>query len=270
MNSVLNFRNMRWCCRSESWSLFCVSRVTHPEWCGRLPVTPGARPSALRIFSTQRGRSPTALLNTPQTCLVWHSTDTRTARFVLQTLNCVCLASTTQTHRCSFIEILKKKRICIFLQGLFSSVTCPGLVMTNLTFGILPSFFWTLIMPIMWMVRVHSLFYMFMCNFPKLLKTFFCFRQTDPNFHQHFYTHPKQWSRGTGVFLSHDLYFYLCSLLFWCLVNAPKIINVHSASLQFWLFLQKPEVLDSRAKYHSLTSGLGTKYTEPRQVSLQR
>uniref|UniRef100_A0A8C7XGH3 3-keto-steroid reductase/17-beta-hydroxysteroid dehydrogenase 7 n=1 Tax=Oryzias sinensis TaxID=183150 RepID=A0A8C7XGH3_9TELE len=87
-------------------------------------------------------------------------------------------------------------------QGLFSSVTCPGLVMTNLTFGILPSFFWTLIMPIMWMVRVCSLFYIFMCNFPKLLKTFFCFRQTDQDFHQHFYTHPKQRSRGTVLVVS--------------------------------------------------------------------
>lgn len=36
---------------------------------------------------------------------------------------------------------------------------------------------------------------------------------------------------------------------------------------QHWLFLQKPESLDPRAKYHSLTSGLGTNYTEPRQVS---
>ncbi|XP_061549644.1 3-keto-steroid reductase/17-beta-hydroxysteroid dehydrogenase 7-like isoform X1 [Phycodurus eques] len=37
-------------------------------------------------------------------------------------------------------------------QGLFSTVVCPGLVMTNLTYGILPSFFWTFIMPIMWLV----------------------------------------------------------------------------------------------------------------------
>uniref|UniRef100_A0AAQ5YWX5 3-keto-steroid reductase/17-beta-hydroxysteroid dehydrogenase 7 n=1 Tax=Amphiprion ocellaris TaxID=80972 RepID=A0AAQ5YWX5_AMPOC len=72
-------------------------------------------------------------------------------------------------------------------QGLFSSVICPGLVMTNLTYGILPSFFWTLIMPIMWL---------------------------------------------------------------------------------HWLFLQKPESLDPRAKYHSLTSGLGTNYTQPRQMDI--
>ncbi|KAG8549066.1 hypothetical protein GDO81_022897 [Engystomops pustulosus] len=38
-------------------------------------------------------------------------------------------------------------------KGLFSSVVCPGLVMTNLTYGILPSFFWTLIMPVMWLVN---------------------------------------------------------------------------------------------------------------------
>ncbi|XP_056248229.1 3-keto-steroid reductase/17-beta-hydroxysteroid dehydrogenase 7-like isoform X2 [Seriola aureovittata] len=72
-------------------------------------------------------------------------------------------------------------------QGLFSSVICPGLVMTNLTYGILPSFFWTLIMPIMWL---------------------------------------------------------------------------------HWLFLQKSESLDPRAKYHSLTSGLGTNYTQPRKMDI--
>uniref|UniRef100_A0A8C8SC55 3-keto-steroid reductase/17-beta-hydroxysteroid dehydrogenase 7 n=2 Tax=Pelusios castaneus TaxID=367368 RepID=A0A8C8SC55_9SAUR len=38
-------------------------------------------------------------------------------------------------------------------QGLYSSVVCPGIVMTNLTYGILPSFFWKLLMPIIWMMR---------------------------------------------------------------------------------------------------------------------
>ncbi|XP_030647401.1 3-keto-steroid reductase/17-beta-hydroxysteroid dehydrogenase 7 [Chanos chanos] len=41
-------------------------------------------------------------------------------------------------------------------QGLYSSVICPGLVMTNLTYGILPSFFWSLIMPIMWLIRIFT------------------------------------------------------------------------------------------------------------------
>ncbi|XP_071984222.1 3-keto-steroid reductase/17-beta-hydroxysteroid dehydrogenase 7 isoform X2 [Engystomops pustulosus] len=41
-------------------------------------------------------------------------------------------------------------------KGLFSSVVCPGLVMTNLTYGILPSFFWTLIMPVMWLIRLFT------------------------------------------------------------------------------------------------------------------
>ncbi|KAM7162711.1 3-keto-steroid reductase/17-beta-hydroxysteroid dehydrogenase 7 isoform 4-T4 [Macrochelys suwanniensis] len=41
-------------------------------------------------------------------------------------------------------------------QGLYSSVVCPGLVMTNLTYGILPSFFWKLIMPIMWIIRFFT------------------------------------------------------------------------------------------------------------------
>nr|BEH16725.1 hydroxysteroid 17-beta dehydrogenase 7 [Sardinops melanostictus] len=41
-------------------------------------------------------------------------------------------------------------------QGLYSSVICPGLVMTNLTYGILPSFFWTLFMPILWLIRIFT------------------------------------------------------------------------------------------------------------------
>ncbi|CAB1325828.1 unnamed protein product [Coregonus sp. 'balchen'] len=39
-------------------------------------------------------------------------------------------------------------------QGL--SVICPGLVMTNLTYGILPTFFWTLIMPITYLIRIFT------------------------------------------------------------------------------------------------------------------
>uniref|UniRef100_A0A4W3K307 3-keto-steroid reductase/17-beta-hydroxysteroid dehydrogenase 7 n=1 Tax=Callorhinchus milii TaxID=7868 RepID=A0A4W3K307_CALMI len=41
-------------------------------------------------------------------------------------------------------------------QGLFSSVICPGLVLTNLTYGILHPFIWTLLMPIMWLIRVFT------------------------------------------------------------------------------------------------------------------
>ncbi|KAM8888154.1 3-keto-steroid reductase/17-beta-hydroxysteroid dehydrogenase 7 [Synchiropus picturatus] len=44
-------------------------------------------------------------------------------------------------------------------QGLYSSVICPGFVKTNLTYGILPSlptFFWTLLMPIFWLIRLFT------------------------------------------------------------------------------------------------------------------
>nr|XP_061787280.1 3-keto-steroid reductase/17-beta-hydroxysteroid dehydrogenase 7-like [Nerophis lumbriciformis] len=91
-------------------------------------------------------------------------------------------------------------------QGLFSSVICPGLVMTNLTYGILPSFFWTLIMPVMWLIRI--------------------------------FTHTFTLTPYNGAESLH------------------------------WLFLQSPESLDPRAKYHSLTSGFGTNYTEPRQMDV--
>ncbi|XP_043989109.1 3-keto-steroid reductase/17-beta-hydroxysteroid dehydrogenase 7-like [Gambusia affinis] len=91
-------------------------------------------------------------------------------------------------------------------QGLFSSVICPGLVMTNLTYGILPSFFWTLIMPIMWLIRIFT--------------------------------------------------------------NTFTLTPHNGAEALHWLFLQKPESLDPRVKYQSLTSGLGTNYTEPRRMDL--
>uniref|UniRef100_UPI00398EFD27 3-keto-steroid reductase/17-beta-hydroxysteroid dehydrogenase 7 isoform X2 n=1 Tax=Pristiophorus japonicus TaxID=55135 RepID=UPI00398EFD27 len=42
------------------------------------------------------------------------------------------------------------------LSGLFSSVVCPGLVLTNLTYGIFPPVFWTLITPILWLIRVFT------------------------------------------------------------------------------------------------------------------
>lgn len=91
-------------------------------------------------------------------------------------------------------------------QGLFSSVICPGLVMTNLTYGILPSFFWTLIMPIMWLIRIFT--------------------------------------------------------------NTFTLTPYNGAEALHWLFLQKPQSLDPRAKYHSLTSGLGTNYTKPCRMDL--
>ncbi|XP_047446362.1 3-keto-steroid reductase/17-beta-hydroxysteroid dehydrogenase 7-like [Mugil cephalus] len=91
-------------------------------------------------------------------------------------------------------------------QGLFSSVICPGLVMTNLTYGILPSFFWTLIMPIMWLIRIFT--------------------------------------------------------------NTFTLTPYNGAEALHWLFVQKPESLDPRAKYHSLTSGLGTNYTQPRKMDI--
>ncbi|NXE04186.1 DHB7 reductase, partial [Lophotis ruficrista] len=41
-------------------------------------------------------------------------------------------------------------------QGLYSSLVCPGLVMTNMTYRILPIFLWKLLMPIMWLIRFFA------------------------------------------------------------------------------------------------------------------
>uniref|UniRef100_H2TTL7 3-keto-steroid reductase/17-beta-hydroxysteroid dehydrogenase 7 n=1 Tax=Takifugu rubripes TaxID=31033 RepID=H2TTL7_TAKRU len=91
-------------------------------------------------------------------------------------------------------------------QGLFSSVICPGLVMTNLTYGILPSFLWSLIMPIMYLIRLFT--------------------------------------------------------------NTFTLTPYNGAEALHWLFLQKPESLDPRVKYHSLTSGFGTNYTQPQKMDI--
>ncbi|XP_005099395.1 3-keto-steroid reductase/17-beta-hydroxysteroid dehydrogenase 7 [Aplysia californica] len=39
-------------------------------------------------------------------------------------------------------------------RNVYSHVVCPGLVMTNLTYGILPAWFWTLIMPFICLLRI--------------------------------------------------------------------------------------------------------------------
>ncbi|XP_004449447.1 3-keto-steroid reductase/17-beta-hydroxysteroid dehydrogenase 7 isoform X2 [Dasypus novemcinctus] len=41
-------------------------------------------------------------------------------------------------------------------QGLYSSVVCPGTVLTKMTYGILPSFIWTLLMPLIWLLRFFA------------------------------------------------------------------------------------------------------------------
>ncbi|ELU18542.1 hypothetical protein CAPTEDRAFT_92645 [Capitella teleta] len=41
-------------------------------------------------------------------------------------------------------------------QGIYSHTTCPGLVMTNLTYGILPSWFWTLLLPLLILIRIFT------------------------------------------------------------------------------------------------------------------
>ncbi|XP_028614805.1 3-keto-steroid reductase [Grammomys surdaster] len=41
-------------------------------------------------------------------------------------------------------------------KGLYSSVMCPGVVLTNLTYGILPPFIWTLLLPLIWLIRFFA------------------------------------------------------------------------------------------------------------------
>ncbi|XP_030228502.1 3-keto-steroid reductase/17-beta-hydroxysteroid dehydrogenase 7 isoform X1 [Gadus morhua] len=44
-------------------------------------------------------------------------------------------------------------------QGLYSSVICPGFVMTKLTYAILPAFpdfLWSLVMPLFWFIRIFT------------------------------------------------------------------------------------------------------------------
>ncbi|KAM9689403.1 3-keto-steroid reductase/17-beta-hydroxysteroid dehydrogenase 7-like [Trichechus inunguis] len=41
-------------------------------------------------------------------------------------------------------------------QGLYSSVVCPGTVLTKMTYGILPRYVWTLLMPFIWLLRFFT------------------------------------------------------------------------------------------------------------------
>lgn len=41
-------------------------------------------------------------------------------------------------------------------RGLYSNVVCPGTVLTNMTYGILPPFVWTLLMPVIWLLRFFA------------------------------------------------------------------------------------------------------------------
>lgn len=58
--------------------------------------------------------------------------------------------------------------------------------MTNLTYGILPSFFWSLIMPIMYLVSGAN---MAACTISQGVVTHRCVFFTDQGLHQHVYTH---------------------------------------------------------------------------------
>lgn len=91
-------------------------------------------------------------------------------------------------------------------KGLYSSAVCPGLVMTNLTYGILPQFFWMFIMPIMWLIRLFS--------------------------------------------------------------NNFTLSPYNGAEALLWLFGRKTESLDSLAKYHSCTSGLGNNYVRSSKMDV--
>lgn len=53
------------------------------------------------------------------------------------------------------VECFQDTNDHVAFQGLYSSVICPGFVMTSLTYNILPSFpalLWTLLMPVFWLV----------------------------------------------------------------------------------------------------------------------
>uniref|UniRef100_A0A0B7A3C3 3-keto-steroid reductase n=1 Tax=Arion vulgaris TaxID=1028688 RepID=A0A0B7A3C3_9EUPU len=39
-------------------------------------------------------------------------------------------------------------------QNVFSHTICPGLVMTNLTYGICPAWVWTILLPVIWLLRI--------------------------------------------------------------------------------------------------------------------
>lgn len=110
---------------------------------------------------------------------------------------------------------------CCTFQGLYSSVICPGFVMTNLTYGILPSFpafLWTLLMPVFWLVSATLTNYWHAPAFPVSLVflcaamgvrratnrnhchiwMLLCLIISGKNVHQYFHSDPLQRSWGPG------------------------------------------------------------------------
>uniref|UniRef100_H0X3V3 3-keto-steroid reductase/17-beta-hydroxysteroid dehydrogenase 7 n=1 Tax=Otolemur garnettii TaxID=30611 RepID=H0X3V3_OTOGA len=58
-------------------------------------------------------------------------------------------------HTCILLISIYLDRVIIHA-GLYSSVVCPGTVLTNLTYGILPPFVWMLLIPIIWLLRFFA------------------------------------------------------------------------------------------------------------------
>lgn len=104
----------------------------------------------LKTCSTGWEHNLIAPLNMPRTCSAWPLTHTTTSRLAYTHIRTfVFTSSPVDNSNPAFVTAL---------QGLYSSVTCPGFVMTGLTYGILPSlpaFLWTLLMPVFWLVSAH-------------------------------------------------------------------------------------------------------------------
>ncbi|XP_011375340.1 3-keto-steroid reductase isoform X1 [Pteropus vampyrus] len=118
-------------------------------------------------------------------------------------------------------------------RGLYSSVACPGTMLTNMTYGILPAFVWTLLMPIIWLRRVGNAFTLPVSD-------------------------PRQ-TPQTALSPPPQLRF---------LVDSFTLTPHNGAEALVWLFRQKPESLDPLSKYLSATSGFGSTYVTAQQMDL--
>uniref|UniRef100_A0A3B3B7D8 3-keto-steroid reductase/17-beta-hydroxysteroid dehydrogenase 7 n=1 Tax=Oryzias melastigma TaxID=30732 RepID=A0A3B3B7D8_ORYME len=217
--SKILWTNICFCCCSDLSNPFCCSKIIAMFATGEGILTQwdGVTPDGLReVFATNlfghfllvRELEPVLCRPGETSQLIWtSSSNAHRSAFSLEDLQHQRGTQPYSSSKYASDLLSLALNTHYNKQGLYSSVICPGFVMTNLTYGILPTlpaFLWNLLLPIFWLIRVFT---------------------------------------NTFTLTTHS-----------------------GAEALLWLYKQRPETLDPYAKYHSLTSGLGNNYTQPRKV----
>ena len=144
------------------------------------------------------------------------------------------------------------------MQSIYSDVACPGLVLTQMTLGILGKWFWTLILPLLLLVsgtlsHVQCI-YEYPPPIPPQVRTF-----VTPTLTMNPYN-------GSEALVSRVCRKTLCFVL-----HAACQYSVFSSGdmlSQVWLARQTPYSLDRNRKYYSKVTAFGRRYVDHRQVCM--